>query len=118
MARKACGLRARVSIAGAFSGVKKRRQPKKVFRYARRGDLNRKVGERGKGARLFPGLPVFLFGLARRRQRFTLARVSPAFARLVFVLTTLFFAAFFLWPVLQILQGGFIDANGRLTFAY
>jgi iron(III) transport system permease protein len=25
---------------------------------------------------------------------------------------------FFLWPILQILKGGFIDADGRLTFAY
>ncbi|PAW64102.1 MAG: ABC transporter permease [Opitutia bacterium Tous-C1TDCM] len=30
----------------------------------------------------------------------------------------MFFAAFFIWPVLQILKGGFIDADGRLTFAY
>ncbi len=44
--------------------------------------------------------------------------MSHAFARLVFLATALFFAAFFLWPVLQILQGGFIDADGRLTFAY
>jgi len=40
------------------------------------------------------------------------------FARAVFLLTAAFFAAFFLWPVLQILQGGFLDANGHLTFAY
>jgi iron(III) transport system permease protein len=39
-------------------------------------------------------------------------------ARLVFALTAAFFAAFFLWPVLQILKGGFIDADGRLTFAF
>ncbi|MSU50972.1 MAG: iron ABC transporter permease [Opitutus sp.] len=44
--------------------------------------------------------------------------MSHSFARLVFVFTTLFFSAFFLWPVLQILKGGFIDADGRLTFAY
>ena len=44
--------------------------------------------------------------------------MSHAFARLVFVLTALFFAAFFIWPVTQILAGGFIDADGRLTFAY
>ncbi len=44
--------------------------------------------------------------------------MSHSFARLVFIFTALFFAAFFLWPVLQILQGGFIDADGRLTFAY
>ncbi len=40
------------------------------------------------------------------------------FARLVFALTVVFFCAFFLWPVLQILKGGFIDADGKLTFAY
>ena len=44
--------------------------------------------------------------------------MSHSFARVVFVLTALFFAAFFLWPVLQILRGGFVDADGRLTFAY
>ena len=44
--------------------------------------------------------------------------MSQPFARFVFVVTALFFAAFFLWPVLQILQGGFIDADGRVTFAY
>jgi iron(III) transport system permease protein len=42
-----------------------------------------------------------------------MSRVS---ARLVFGLTLAFFAAFFLWPVLEILKGGFIDADGRLTF--
>ncbi|HUR58918.1 MAG TPA: iron ABC transporter permease [Opitutaceae bacterium] len=44
--------------------------------------------------------------------------MSLPFARFVFVVTAVFFAAFFLWPVLQILQGGFIDADGRVTFAY
>ena len=44
--------------------------------------------------------------------------MSPSFARLVFALTAAFFAAFFLWPIFQILQGGFIDADGHLTFAY
>ena len=44
--------------------------------------------------------------------------MSHSLARLVFVLTALFFGAFFIWPVLQILQGGFIDADGRLTFSY
>lgn len=45
-------------------------------------------------------------------------RMSRGFARVVLVLTLLFFAAFFLWPILQILQGGFVDADGRVTFAY
>lgn len=44
--------------------------------------------------------------------------MSKSFARLVFAFTLLFFAAFFLWPILQILKGGFVDADGRLTFAY
>ena len=44
--------------------------------------------------------------------------MSHRFARLVFLATALFFAAFFIWPVLQILRGGFIDADGQLTFSY
>jgi iron(III) transport system permease protein len=44
--------------------------------------------------------------------------MSKATARLVFFTTAAFFAVFFIWPVLQILRGGFIDADGRLTFAY
>jgi iron(III) transport system permease protein len=44
--------------------------------------------------------------------------MSQPFARFVFAVTAVFFAVFFLWPVLQILQGGFIDADGRVTFAY
>ncbi len=44
--------------------------------------------------------------------------MSRGFARVVLVFTLLFFAAFFLWPILQILKGGFIDADGRVTFAY
>ncbi len=46
------------------------------------------------------------------------APMSPSFARLVFALTAAFFAAFFLWPIFQILKGGFIDADGHVTFAY
>ncbi|EIQ00477.1 ABC-type Fe3+ transport system, permease component [Opitutaceae bacterium TAV1] len=30
----------------------------------------------------------------------------------------MFFAAFFVWPVFQILKGGFIDADGRFTLGY
>jgi len=44
--------------------------------------------------------------------------MSQGFARLVFAFTALFFGAFFLWPVLQILRGGFVDADGRFTLAY
>ena len=44
--------------------------------------------------------------------------MSQSFARLVFGLTVAFFAAFFLWPIFQILKGGFVDADGHVTFAY
>ena len=44
--------------------------------------------------------------------------MSQGFARLVFAFTALFFGAFFLWPVLQILRGGFVDADGHFTLAY
>ncbi|HEY3756576.1 MAG TPA: iron ABC transporter permease [Opitutaceae bacterium] len=44
--------------------------------------------------------------------------MSRTFARLVLVVTGLFLAVFFVWPLWQILAGGFIDANGRATLAY
>jgi hypothetical protein len=44
--------------------------------------------------------------------------MSKNFARAVFSFTLLFFCAFFIWPIIQILKGGFIDADGKLTFAY
>ncbi len=44
--------------------------------------------------------------------------MSRNFARAVFSFTLLFFCAFFIWPIIQILKGGFIDADGKLTFAY
>jgi iron(III) transport system permease protein len=44
--------------------------------------------------------------------------MSQSFARTVFLLSAAFFAAFFVWPIVQILQGGFVDADGRLTFVY
>jgi len=47
-----------------------------------------------------------------------MAAMSKGFARVIFALTLVFFAAFFAWPIVQILRGGFIDADGRLTFAY
>lgn len=43
--------------------------------------------------------------------------MSPNFARCVFLFTLLFFAAFFFWPILQILRGGFIDADGNFTLS-
>jgi iron(III) transport system permease protein len=44
--------------------------------------------------------------------------MSSSFARIIFAVTAAFFAAFFLWPILQILKGGFIDADGRFSLAY
>lgn len=44
--------------------------------------------------------------------------MSKTFARIVFALTACFFAAFFLWPILQILKGGFVDADGHFTPDY
>ncbi|MBW7895737.1 MAG: iron ABC transporter permease [Opitutaceae bacterium] len=44
--------------------------------------------------------------------------MSKTFARIVFALTATFFAAFFIWPIIQILKGGFIDADGHFTLAY
>ncbi len=44
--------------------------------------------------------------------------MSKNAARIVFALTAAFFAVFFVWPVLQILRGGFVDADGRLTFGF
>ena len=44
--------------------------------------------------------------------------MSRTTARIVFLVTAAFFAAFFVWPILQILKGGFIDADGKLTFAF
>lgn len=41
--------------------------------------------------------------------------MSQTFARSVFIFTLLFFAAFFFWPIYQILRGGFIDADGNFT---
>lgn len=44
--------------------------------------------------------------------------MSSTFARLVLAISVAFFATFFLWPILQIVQGGFLDADGRFTLAY
>lgn len=44
--------------------------------------------------------------------------MSRSFAIAVYAFTGLFFAAFFLWPIRQVLQGGFFDADGRFTVAY
>ncbi len=44
--------------------------------------------------------------------------MSLTFARIVFGVTAAFFAVFFLWPLGQILQGGFVDADGHVTLVY
>jgi iron(III) transport system permease protein len=44
--------------------------------------------------------------------------MSRTTARVVFLATAAFFAVFFLWPILQILRGGFINSDGKLTFAF
>jgi iron(III) transport system permease protein len=44
--------------------------------------------------------------------------MSQNFSRIVFTLTLAFFATFFLWPIMQILKEGFIDANGHFTWRY
>ncbi|MDR1413598.1 MAG: iron ABC transporter permease [Puniceicoccales bacterium] len=36
----------------------------------------------------------------------------------VFCLVLLLFAAFFIWPIFQLLRGGFLDSNGHFTFDY
>lgn len=36
----------------------------------------------------------------------------------VFALTLAFFGAFFIWPILQILRGGFLDPDGNFTLVY
>jgi iron(III) transport system permease protein len=44
--------------------------------------------------------------------------MSRSSARIVLAVTALFLAVFFLWPVCQILKGGFMDADGRFTFGF
>lgn len=44
--------------------------------------------------------------------------MTKSFSWAVFGITLVFFGCFFAWPVWQILQGGFIDANGHFTVEY
>ena len=44
--------------------------------------------------------------------------MSKATARLIFGLSAAFFAVFFLWPIFQILKGGFVNADGHITLEY
>lgn len=36
----------------------------------------------------------------------------------IYIFAILFFGCFFLWPIFQVLEGGFVDANGNFTFSY
>ena len=44
--------------------------------------------------------------------------MSKKVAISIYVLSILFFAFFFIWPIGQILRGAFIDADGHFTLAY
>ncbi len=44
--------------------------------------------------------------------------MSHTLARVVFACTAAFFAVFFVWPIAQILQGGFLDADGHFTASF
>src|SRR5688572_24458187 len=44
--------------------------------------------------------------------------MSKSLAMVIYALTIAFFAAFFIWPIAQTLGGAFLDADGRVTFAY
>lgn len=44
--------------------------------------------------------------------------MSRAFSRFVFLVTAVFFALFFLWPISETLRGAFIGSNGKFTTDY
>lgn len=44
--------------------------------------------------------------------------MSKRLALFTYAITAIFFLCFFAWPIMQILRGGFVDADGRLTIAY
>ncbi len=44
--------------------------------------------------------------------------MSQRLAKIVFALTALFFAVFFVWPILQTLNGAFFDTDGKFTLSY
>jgi iron(III) transport system permease protein len=58
------------------------------------------------------------FGLAGSAILKSFGDMSRQFGILVFALTGVFFGAFFIWPILQVLQGGFFDADGRFTLLF
>lgn len=44
--------------------------------------------------------------------------MSRSFGIFIYGLVSIFFFCFFLWPIWQILKGGFIDSNGAFTIGY
>ncbi|MEO6053762.1 MAG: ABC transporter permease subunit, partial [Chthoniobacterales bacterium] len=44
--------------------------------------------------------------------------MTRSFSVFVYFLTAAFFACFFLWPIMQTLQGAFFDLNGHFTFEF
>lgn len=44
--------------------------------------------------------------------------MTKRLAYFVFAFTIIFFCIFFVWPIWQVLKGGFIDANGHFTLGY
>lgn len=44
--------------------------------------------------------------------------MSQGLARIVFFLTAVFFALFFIWPIFETLRGAFVGSDGRFTFDY
>lgn len=44
--------------------------------------------------------------------------MSQGLARIVFFLTAVFFALFFIWPIFETLRGAFVGTDGRLTLDY
>lgn len=44
--------------------------------------------------------------------------MSKRFSIAIYLFTVLFFGAFFLWPIYQILEGGFFDIDGNFTLSY
>jgi iron(III) transport system permease protein len=44
--------------------------------------------------------------------------MGKIFPSIVFVLTLLFLGCFFLWPIWEILQGGFFNVDGKFTFGF
>ena len=44
--------------------------------------------------------------------------MTKRFAIGTYAITLVIFACFFLWPIAQILQGGFFDQDGNFTIAF